>query len=110
MAAVAQAGIGNVAAGSAFAVAQSVGMGGAVPAVITAVGAGLSAGVGTLAAGMRRGGKGPKEGRSTDKDATGEDAADEDGTSVDAGEGATRTGLNRCSECKRRDERYCRHR
>ena len=51
MAAGVQAGIGNVAAGSLFATAQSVGMGGAIPAVVTAVGAGV-AGVGAVAAAM----------------------------------------------------------
>ncbi|KAN0125531.1 hypothetical protein V8E52_000738 [Russula decolorans] len=47
-AAVLQAGTGNVAAGSMFAAAQSIAMGGGVPAVISAVG-GL--GAGALAAG-----------------------------------------------------------
>ncbi|KAH9980657.1 hypothetical protein BJV74DRAFT_855712 [Russula compacta] len=37
-----QAGIGNVAAGSLFATAQSVAMGGAVPGAVTAVGSGFS--------------------------------------------------------------------
>lgn len=37
-----QAGIGNVVAGSLFAGAQSVAMGGALPATITAVGAGVN--------------------------------------------------------------------
>ncbi|KAH9067535.1 hypothetical protein EDB87DRAFT_3643 [Lactarius vividus] len=41
MAAGIQAGIGNVAAGSLFATAQSVAMGGAIPSIITAIGAGL---------------------------------------------------------------------
>ncbi|KAH9050683.1 hypothetical protein EDB84DRAFT_1448351 [Lactarius hengduanensis] len=36
-----QAGIGNVAAGSFFAMSQSVAMGGPIPAVFTAIGAGL---------------------------------------------------------------------
>ncbi len=36
-----QAGIGNVVAGSLFATAQSVAMGGAIPTVITAIGAGV---------------------------------------------------------------------
>ncbi|KAH9180643.1 hypothetical protein EDB89DRAFT_1920249 [Lactarius sanguifluus] len=40
-AATTQALIGNVAAGSFFAMAQSVAMGGAIPAVFTAIGAGL---------------------------------------------------------------------
>ncbi|KAI0264189.1 hypothetical protein BC834DRAFT_970915 [Gloeopeniophorella convolvens] len=44
-----QAGIGNVAAGSLFALAQSVAMGGGVPAAITALGAGI-AGAGAGAA------------------------------------------------------------
>jgi len=38
-----QAGIGNVVAGSMFATAQSIAMGGAVPAVVSAVG-GMGAG------------------------------------------------------------------
>lgn len=43
MAAGVQAGIGNVAAGSLFALGQSIAMGGGVPAIITAVG-GVSVG------------------------------------------------------------------
>jgi hypothetical protein len=42
-AAVMQAGIGNVACGSLFAAAQSIAMGGGVPAVVSAVG-GMGAG------------------------------------------------------------------
>ncbi len=42
IAAGAQAGVGNVVAGSLFAAAQSVAMGGAVPAAVTAAGAGLT--------------------------------------------------------------------
>ena len=42
LAAGAQAGIGNVVAGSVFATAQSVAMGGALPGVITAAGAGIA--------------------------------------------------------------------
>jgi hypothetical protein len=45
-----QAGIGNVVVGSLFATAQSVAMGGAIPAAITAIGAGV-AGVGGAAVG-----------------------------------------------------------
>jgi hypothetical protein len=45
-----QAGIGNVVAGSLFAGAQSVAMGGALPAAITAVGAGATGIVGAAAA------------------------------------------------------------
>ncbi|KAH8994542.1 hypothetical protein EDB92DRAFT_1849784 [Lactarius akahatsu] len=41
-----QAGIGNVAAGSLFATAQSVAMGGSIPTVITAIGAGVGAAIG----------------------------------------------------------------
>ncbi|KAH9046770.1 hypothetical protein EDB84DRAFT_1464251 [Lactarius hengduanensis] len=41
-----QAGIGNVAAGSLFATAQSVAMGGSIPTVITAIGAGVGAVIG----------------------------------------------------------------
>jgi hypothetical protein len=108
-----QAAIGNVAAGSAFAVAQSIGMGGAVPAVLTAVGAGLGAAGAGAAAGAGSDGKDSKEGDSTDEDA-GQDEAGKDGTSVDTnGEGPVdegiRTGRNRCPECRRQRERYCRH-
>jgi len=44
LAATAQAGIGNVVAGSAFATVQSMAMGGGVPAVVSALG-GMAAGV-----------------------------------------------------------------
>jgi hypothetical protein len=108
-AAVIQAGIGNVAAGSAFAVAQSIAMGGAIPAAVTAVGAGLGAGVGTAAAGATPDDEDQKEEDSNDEDATGGDGADDDGTPGDAGEGTARTGGNRCRDCKRRRERYCWH-
>jgi hypothetical protein len=47
MAAGIQASIGNVAAGSLFAAAQSIGMGGGVPAAVSAV-----AGLGAAAAGV----------------------------------------------------------
>lgn len=109
VAAVMQAGIGNVAAGSVFAAAQSIAMGGAIPAAITAVGAGLGAGVGTAAAGAIPDDEDQKEEESNDKDATGEDGADEDGAPGDGGEGIARTGRNRCRDCKRRRERYCWH-
>jgi hypothetical protein len=107
------AAIGNVAAGSAFAVAQSIAMGGAIPAGITAIGACLGAVVGTAAGGTGSDGKKPKEGDPTDEDA-GQDEAGQDGTPVDAnGKGPVdegiRTGRNRCPECRRRRERYCRH-
>jgi len=52
-----QAGIGNIAAVSAFAVAQSIGMGGAVPTIITAIAAAIGASVGGGAGGG--GGAGP---------------------------------------------------
>jgi len=42
-----QAGIGNVAAGSAFAIAQSIAMGGTVPIGCTAIGGGIGGAVGT---------------------------------------------------------------
>lgn len=51
-AAVTQAGIGNVVAGSLFAGAQSVAMGGALPAIGTAIAGGISAGAAAL--GVRR--------------------------------------------------------
>ncbi len=85
-------------------------MGGAIPIADTTVGAGLGAGVGAAAAGSD--GEGPK-GDPTDEDA-GRDEAGKDGTPVDAnGEGpvdeGVRTGRNRCPECRRRRERYCKH-
>ena len=104
-----QAGIGNVAAGSVFAVAQSIAMGGAIPAAITAVGAGLGAGVGTAAAGAIPDDGDPKEEDMDDEDPTGEDGWDEDETPGDDDEGTARTGRNRCRDCKRRRERYCWH-
>ena len=84
--------IGNVAAGSAFAVVQSIAMGGAIPVGVTAVGASLGAGVGA-AAGTNSDGEDPKEGDPKDK-------AGEDGTPVDANGGGPvdegiRTGRNR---------------
>ena len=103
-----QAGIGNVAAGSAFAVAQSIAMGGAIPAVVTAVGAGVGAAAGAAAAGA-----GPGDEDTTEENPTDEGADDGggDGTAVDPGEsdGAARTGRNRCPECQRRGVRVCRH-
>jgi hypothetical protein len=51
VAATAQAGIGNVVAGSFFAMLQSISMGGAVPAAITAIGAGVT---GVIAAAASR--------------------------------------------------------
>ena len=49
-----QAGIGNVAVGSAFATAQSVAMGGAIPNVITAAGACAGAAAGAAWPGRSR--------------------------------------------------------
>jgi hypothetical protein len=72
-----QAAIGNVAAGSAFAVAQGIAMGGAIPVILTAVGAGLGAGA-AAAAGTGSDGEDSKEGDPTDEDA-GKDEAGEDG-------------------------------
>jgi hypothetical protein len=107
-----QAAIGNVAAGSAFAVCQSISMGGAIPTVVTALGAGLGAGMGA-AAGTDSDGEDPEEGGPTDQDA-GQSEAGEDGTAVDANDKVpvdegVRTGRNRCPECRRQRERYCRH-
>jgi hypothetical protein len=51
MAATAQAGIGNVAAGSLFATGQSAAMGGAVSSVVTSVGA-VGGGIAAAAAAM----------------------------------------------------------
>ncbi|KAF8504842.1 hypothetical protein F5888DRAFT_1799486 [Russula emetica] len=86
--------IGNVASGSAFAAAHSIlAMGGAIPVAVAAVGAGLGAGVGTVAAGTGSYGKDPKERDQTDEDA-GQDEAGEDGTAVDAnGEGPVDGGF-----------------
>ena len=86
-------------------------MGGAIPVAVTAVGAGVGAAVGTAAAGSD--GKSKKEGDPTDEDAAKTEAG-EDGTRVDVnGENpvdeGVRTGRNRCLECRRRGERYCRH-
>lgn len=50
MAAGVQAGIGNVASGSMFATAQSIGMGGGVPAVVSAIGGLGVAAVGAVGA------------------------------------------------------------
>ena len=56
-----QAGIGNVVAGSAFATAQTVAMGGAIPNIVTAAGACIGAAAGAacpsrmrMAAGQQR--------------------------------------------------------
>ena len=72
-------------------------MGGAIPAVVTVIGAGLGAGVGTTAAGA-----GPED-RGTG------DVADKEEAPADAVEGIARTGQNRCCNCKRRRRHYCRH-
>jgi hypothetical protein len=72
-AAVIQSGIGNVAAGSLFATAQSVAMGGAIPAVVTAVGAGVGAVVGAMASSGDSGDGG-------DGDVTAGDRSDSDGS------------------------------
>jgi hypothetical protein len=103
-----QAGIGNVAVGSAFAAAQSIAMGGAIPTVISAVSAGLGAGIGARAAGS--GGSDAAGGDGGGEKATGEGAGGEHGTTGDAGEGVPRTGPNRCRESQHRRERFCRHR
>ena len=103
-----QAAIGNVAAGSAFAVAQSVAMGGAVPVAVMAVGAGVGAGAGAAAAGEDSDGEDQKEGNPTDEDAS-QDEAGEDVNREGPVEKGIRTGRNRCPECKRQGERYCRH-
>jgi len=95
-----QAGIGNVAAGSAYAAAQSIAMGGAIPTVVSAFGGGLGASIGTAAAWVGRRNKDSRKENPTDEDATGGDAAGKEETSVvvgegpggPAGEGAARTG------------------
>ena len=79
-------------------------MGGAIPIAITAVGAGLGAGVGTAAAGTGSDGE----------EGAGQDEAGEDGTPGNANcEGPAdegiHTGRNRCPECRRRRELYCKH-
>jgi hypothetical protein len=98
-------------------------MGRAIPAIITAVGAGVRAGVGTAAAGAGPDDEDPREEGSVDEnatgggvageDATGDGTADEDASSADtncedetfvdaseglAGEDAARTGPGRCRE------------
>jgi hypothetical protein len=107
---VAQAGIGNVAAGSAFAAAQSIAMGGAVPTVVSAVGAVLGGGMGTAAASVNLRSKDPRNESPAGEGAAGEDAVDEGGTSADAGKGAVHTGRNRCLKCRLKRERDCWHR
>lgn len=83
-------------------------MGGGIPVAVTAVGAGLGAAAG---AGAGSGSGDSKEGDQTDEGASQEKAGEDP---VDAnsegpvGEGV-RTGHNRCPECRRRDERYCKH-
>jgi hypothetical protein len=107
--------------------AQSVAMGGAIPAVFTAFGAGVGAAAGAAAgAGTDDAGTAGADAAAASADAaaasaraatTGADAAG-GGAAADAGiaTGATlgaasvvRTGHNRCGKCKRRDKRYCRH-
>jgi hypothetical protein len=122
-----QAGIGNVAAGSAFAVAQSIAMGGAVPALVPIVGAGVgAAGVGAAAAvaGAGGGGGGGPGGGGVGASAAGADAgpgtagADSGAATDDAAfatggrlvdAGVVRTGPDRCRMCKRRSRQICRH-
>jgi len=77
-AAIIQSGIGNVVAGSAFATAQSVAMGGAIPTVVTAIGAGVGSLIGATVAGGD-GGDG--------SDGGGGDASEGDGDSGDGGNG-----------------------
>ena len=72
LAAVIQSGIGNVAAGSLFATAQSVAMGGAIPTVVTAIGAGVGSAVGALAS------SGDNDDRG-DEDVTGSDGGGDGG-------------------------------
>lgn len=55
-AAAAQAAIGNIAAGSSFAVVQSIGMGAAVPAIGQAVGGAIVGGASALTTAVWRGG------------------------------------------------------
>ena len=129
-----QAGIGNVAAGSLFAMAQGVAMGGAIPAVFTAFGAGVgaaaaaAAGAGTDDAGTAGAdevavGEGAAavsvdaaaasaRAATAGADAAGGGAAADAGIATGATLGAAsvvRTGPNRCGKCKRRGRRYCRH-
>lgn len=95
-------------------------MGGAVPAVVTLIGGGLGATAGAAAGagpdgedatGEGAAGAGPDDDDAAGGGAAGEDATSEDatGTTVDTGEGPARTGRNRCRECRRKGERYCRH-
>jgi hypothetical protein len=79
-------------------------MGGAIPAAVTAVGAAA----GAAAAGTSSDGEDKKEGNPIDEDA-GQDEAGEDANREGPFDEGNRTGRNRCPECKRRGERYCRH-
>ena len=68
LAAAIQAGMGNVAAGSAFAVAQSVAMGGALPAVGYVSAAAIGAGLGGAAGQAHGGGEAPGDEEASDDD------------------------------------------
>jgi hypothetical protein len=83
-------------------------MGGAIPVAVTAVGAAAGAGAGAAATGRDSDGDDKKGGEPTDEDAC-QDEADEDANSEGPVDKGMRTGPNRCPECKRRGERYCRH-
>jgi hypothetical protein len=76
LAPVIQSWIGNVAAGSLFATAQSVAMGGAIPTVVTAVGAGVGSVVGQAVGAMASSGDNDDRG---DTNVTGGDGSDSDG-------------------------------
>ncbi|KAI0289369.1 hypothetical protein BC826DRAFT_1107084 [Russula brevipes] len=78
VAAVWQASIGNVAAGSLFAVAQSIGMGGAISSIVTAIGASVGAASAAAAAG-------------TASTSSGEDAASDDEDTASDGSGDATT-------------------
>ena len=68
IAAAIQASIGNVVAGSAFAAAQSVAMGGALPAIGYVSAAAIGAGAGRVAGQVLEGGEAPGDEEASDDD------------------------------------------
>jgi hypothetical protein len=97
MAAMIQAGIGNVAAGSPFATAVAG----------TEDAGGESAGEG--AGGAATGGPADAAAASANASAAGADAAAAFDEGIAAGARVVRTGPNRCRKCKRGGRRFCRH-
>ena len=79
-----QSGIGNVVAGSLFATCQSVAMGGAIPTVVTVIGAGVGTAVGALVGGGGSDGGEGDEGGGDENGGDGSDgASDGDGGAAD---------------------------